>query len=128
MQKKKSLITKKCPLNDVHNLQTKVNLVDCYNQELEPYTAKKLEDIAKGIKNHCFIYHLCNQLPAINVNENIAGKWQSFDVKQFFKLEAKDKEKQFLSSSKNLICIYSEIQRKIIASIIMLHFVQTLVL
>lgn len=84
---------KKCPLNDVHNLQTKVNLVDCYNQELEPYTAKKLEDIAKGIKNHCFIYHLCNQLPAINVNENIAGEWQSFDVKQFFKLEAKDKEK-----------------------------------
>ena len=80
--------------NDKHELQTKVKLVDCNNEELKPYTAKNAEEIAKGVKNHCFIYYLCGQLPTINIVESTEDGAKSLDVENYFKLEQKDKEKE----------------------------------
>ncbi len=76
-----------------HEYQTKVKLIDCINEELKPYTAKNAEDIAMGIKNHCFIYYLCGQFPEVNVVENTEEGLKSIGVNGFFKLESKDKEK-----------------------------------
>lgn len=80
--------------NEEHELQTKVKLVDCNNKELKPFTAKNTEEIAKGVKNHCFIYYLCGQLPTINIIGNTEGGLKSLDVKNYFTLEQKDKEKE----------------------------------
>lgn len=80
--------------NVEHELQTKVKLVDCNNDELKPYTARNVEEIAKGVKNHCFIYYLCGQLPTINIIENTEEGPKSLDVKSYFTLEQKDKEKE----------------------------------
>lgn len=77
-----------------HELQTKVKLVECNNDELKPYTARNVEEIAKGVKNHCFIYYLCGQLPTINIIEQTEEGLKSLDVKSFFTLEQKDKEKE----------------------------------
>lgn len=80
--------------SEKHELQTKVKLVECINQELKPYTARNAEDIAKGVKNHCFIYYLCGQLPMINIIENTEEGLKSLNVKSYFTLEQKDKEKE----------------------------------
>ena len=79
---------------DEHEYQTKVKLSECVNKELKPYTARNAEEIAKGVKNHCFIYYLCGQLPAINIVEQTEDGAKSLDVGNFFKLEQKDKEKE----------------------------------
>ena len=76
--------------------QTKISLIDCYNEELRSYTAKSAEEIAQGIKNHCFIYYLCNQLPRINIVEGANENKKSIDVHNFYKLESKDKEKSII--------------------------------
>ena len=77
-----------------HQLQTKVILVNCRNQQLMPYTAKNAEEIAKGIMDHCFIYYLSDALPKIFVHEiSSDGKQVSVSVEHYFQLEAKDKEK-----------------------------------
>lgn len=76
--------------------QTKISLIDCYNEELRSYTAKSAEEIAQGIKNHCLIYYLCNQLPAINIVEGSNKVKKSIDVRNFYKLESKDKEKTII--------------------------------
>ena len=76
-----------------HHYQTKVSLIDCFNRDLQPLTAKSAEDIAKGIKNHCFIYYLCGQLPTINVIEGTGQDKKSINVEGYFKTESKDKEK-----------------------------------
>ena len=77
-----------------HQLQTKVILVNCRNQQLMPYTAKNAEEIAKGIMDHCFIYYLSDALPKIFVHEiSSDGKQASVSVEHYFQLEAKDKEK-----------------------------------
>lgn len=80
--------------NEKHELQTKVKLVDCNNDVLKAYTAKNAEEIAKGVKNHCFIYYLCGQLPIINIVEYTEDGPKSLDVENYFKLEQKDKEKE----------------------------------
>jgi hypothetical protein len=80
--------------NEEHELQTKVKLVDCNNKELKPFTARNAEEIAKGVKNHCFIYYLCGQLPTINIIEQTEEGLKSLDVKNYFTLEQKDKEKE----------------------------------
>lgn len=80
--------------NEERELQTKVKLVDCNNDVLKAYTAKNAEEIAKGVKNHCFIYYLCGQLPTINIVENTDDGPKSLDVDNYFKLEQKDKEKE----------------------------------
>lgn len=77
-----------------HEYQTKVKLSECVNKNLKPYTAKTVEEIAKGVKNHCFIYYLCDQLPTINIVEQTEGGAKSLDVGNYFKLEKKDKEKE----------------------------------
>lgn len=74
-------------------LQTKVTLHKCYNSQLKKATCKSIEDIAKGIMEHCFIYYLSDALPQINVTENIAGNWESISVKSFFNVTAKEREK-----------------------------------
>lgn len=79
--------------NEEHEYQTKVKLIDCINEELKPYTAKNTEEIAIGIKNHCFIYYLCGQLPMVHIVENTEEGLKSVDVNGYFKLESKDKEK-----------------------------------
>lgn len=79
---------------DTHEYQTKVKLTDCNNNELKPYTARNAEEIAKGVKNHCFIYYLCGQLPTINIVEFTEDGAKSLDVENYFKLEQKDKEKE----------------------------------
>lgn len=76
-----------------HEYQTKVKLIDCINDELKPFTAKNAEDIAMGIKNHCFIYYLCSQFPEVNIVENTEDGLKSIGVNGYFKLESKDKEK-----------------------------------
>lgn len=76
-----------------HEYQTKVKLIDCINEELKPYTAKNTEEIAIGIKNHCFIYYLCGQFPIVHIVENTEEGLKSVDVNGYFKLESKDKEK-----------------------------------
>ncbi|GAA6434750.1 hypothetical protein K140096H11_32440 [Bacteroides intestinalis] len=74
--------------------QTKVKLIECWNEELLSATAKNAEDIAKGIKEHCFIYYLSNNLPQINIIEKTDKELsESLSVESYFKLEAKDKEK-----------------------------------
>lgn len=80
--------------NEERELQTKVKLVDCNNDLLKAYTAKNADEIAKGVKNHCFIYYLCGQLPTINIVENTDDGPKSLDVNNYFKLEQKDKEKE----------------------------------
>lgn len=80
--------------DEEHELQTKVKLVDCNNKELKPFTARNAEEIAKGVKNHCFIYYLCGQLPTINIIEQTEEGLKSLDVKNYFTLEQKDKEKE----------------------------------
>lgn len=83
------------PLTGEHKPQTKVTLVECKNKQLIPYTAKNTEDIAKGIMDHCFIYHLSGSLPKISVNEmDDEGKFESLSVNNYFELESKDKEKE----------------------------------
>lgn len=81
-------------------MQTKVTLSDCFNKDLKPLTAKSAEDIAKGIKNHCFIYYLCDEFPTVNVVETIEGKNVSTSVNSFFKIESKDKEKDIFVRDK----------------------------
>lgn len=77
-----------------HNAQTKILLAECHNKQLLPYTAKNAEEIAKGIMEHCFIYYLSNNLPQINIQEvDSSGNVESISVESYFKLEAKDKEK-----------------------------------
>ena len=83
-------------LDEDHIVQTKVTLTECFNKDLKPLTAKSAEDIAKGIKNHCFIYYLCDEFPTVNVVELIEGKNVSTSVNSYFKLESKDKEKDIL--------------------------------
>lgn len=85
----------KIPLADgAHNAQTKILLAECHNKQLLPYTAKNAEEIAKGIMEHCFIYYLSNNLPQINIQEvDSSGNVVSISVGNYFKLEAKDKEK-----------------------------------
>lgn len=77
-----------------HTLQTKVILKECNNPELIPYTNKNIEEIAKGVMEHCFIYYLSETLPEINITEKHEKENSpSMSVKNFFKLEARDKEK-----------------------------------
>ncbi len=87
--------TRKTSLNGEHSPQTKVCLLNCCNEELSVATAKNADDIAKGIMEHCFIYYLCNNLPSIHIVEksmnNVNDK--SLNVLDYFKREAKDKEK-----------------------------------
>ena len=56
---------------------TKVRLIDCYNDDLMPFTAKNCEEIAKAITDHCFIYYLSGTLPQIYVGEKIENKFQT---------------------------------------------------
>lgn len=74
-------------------LQTKVILHRCFNTHLEPYTCKSIEDIAKGIMEHCFIYYLSNALPQINVTEELDGNFKSISVQSFFNITANEREK-----------------------------------
>lgn len=89
--------------SEKHELQTKVKLVECINKELKPYTARNAEDIAKGVKNHCFIYYLCGQLPTINIIENTEDGPKSLEVKSYFTLERKDKEKEIKVRDENFL-------------------------
>lgn len=76
-----------------NRFSTKVRLLDCFNQELKPYTAKNIEDIAKSITDHCFIYYLSGNLPTINVGEIINNKLKTLSVDDFFKLQEKENER-----------------------------------
>lgn len=77
--------------------QTKVVLHNCVNPELLPGTARNVEDIAKGIMEHCFIYYLCGTLPQINVGErNEDGEMTTLCVNNYYSLESKEKEKDIL--------------------------------
>lgn len=80
-------------IEDVKQLQTKVILHKCYNLQLKESTCKSIEEIAKGIMEHCFIYYLSDALPQINVTEKIAGKLKSISVQSFFNVEAKERER-----------------------------------
>lgn len=82
-------------LEGEHKAQTKVTLLDCYNEELRGATAKNADEIAKGIMDHCFIYYLCNTLPSINIIEKSANndKNVALNVMDYFQREAKDKER-----------------------------------
>lgn len=74
--------------------QTKVVLKNCNNTELLPATAHNIEEIAKGIMEHCFIYYLCDALPEINVGEkNDEGGMTTLNVNNYYSLESKEKEK-----------------------------------
>lgn len=89
-----------------HDAQTKVVLIDCYNKQLLPYTSKNAEDIAKGVIDHCFIYYLSNSLPQINIQEfDSQGRQESISVESYFKLDAKDKEKN-IQIRNNLFKLY----------------------
>ena len=81
------------PSDGMYELQTKVTLNNCYNKDLKPLTNKNAEEIAKGIKNHCFIFYLCGELPTINVVEGEGNEMKSVGVDGYFRMEAKDKEK-----------------------------------
>lgn len=87
--------TIKVPLEGEHTPLTKVMLLNCCNEELSSSTAKNADDIAKGIMEHCFIYYLCNNLPAINIVEISKDKRnnKSLGILDYFKREEKDKEK-----------------------------------
>lgn len=86
-----------------HTPQTKVKLIDCNNADLINYTAKNTDEIAKGIMEHCFIYYLCNTLPSIDIVEEASkeGNAKSLAIKNYFDLEAKDKEKDVMIYDKN---------------------------
>ena len=72
---------------------TKVRLIDCYNDDLKPFTAKNCDVIAKAITDHCFMYYLSGTLPQIYVGEKIEDKFQTISVEGMFKLKEKDHEK-----------------------------------
>lgn len=72
---------------------TKVRLIDFYNDDLMPFTAKNCDEIAKAITDHCFIYYLSGTLPQIYVGEKIEDKFQTLSVESMFKLKEKDHEK-----------------------------------
>ena len=74
--------------------QTKVILRNCNNLDLLSSTAKNIEDVAKGIMEHCFIYYLCGTLPKISVGErNEDGGITSLNVNDLYSHESKEKEK-----------------------------------
>lgn len=82
--------------------QTKVILRNCINPELLPGTARNVEDIAKGIMEHCFIYYLCGTMPQINVGEkNEDGGMTTLSVNDYYSLESKDKEKDLPVGDEN---------------------------
>lgn len=89
---------------------TKVRLIDCYNDDLRPCTAKNCEEIAKGITDHCFIYYLSGTLPTIHVSEKINDIFQSLSVENMFKLKEKDHEKKIIvgQESFNLYILRNE--------------------
>lgn len=81
-------------LQEPHNYMTEVDLIDCSNKQLVPFTKKNAEEIAKGIMEHCFIYYLSDALPDIQVSEKYPDETlHSVSVNNFFSLEAKEKEK-----------------------------------
>lgn len=81
-------------LSGTHNYMTEVDLIDCSNKQLVPYTKKNAEEIAKGIMEHCFIYYLSDALPEIQVCEKYPDEsLHSVSVNNYFSLEAKEKEK-----------------------------------
>lgn len=81
-------------LSGTHNYMTEVDLIDCSNKQLVPYTKKNAEEIAKGIMEHCFIYYLSGALPEIQVCEKYPDEsLHSVSVNNYFSLEAKEKEK-----------------------------------
>lgn len=89
-------------LQEATVLQTKVVLRNCNNKELLPATAHNIEEIAKGIMEHCFIYYLCGNLPQINIGEkNVEGGMTTLSVNNYYSLESKEKEKDLPIEGKN---------------------------
>lgn len=80
-------------LNGSQKPFTKVRLVNFYNEELKPHTAKSCEDIAKGITDHCFIYYLSGTLPIIYIGEKTDEGIKTLSVESLFKCQQSDKEK-----------------------------------
>lgn len=80
-------------LDSEHKPFTKVSLIDFFNQELKPNSAKSTEEIAKGITDHCFIYHLSGTLPEINVGEKVDGIHTTMSIENLFKCQEKENEK-----------------------------------
>lgn len=80
-------------LDGEHSPFTKVTLVDFFNEELKPHSAKNTEEIAKGITDHCFIYHLSGTLPEINIGEKVDGVTTTMSVENLFKRQEKENEK-----------------------------------
>lgn len=80
-------------LDGEHSPFTKVTLVDFFNEELKPHSAKNTEEIAKGITDHCFIYHLSGTLPEINIGEKVDGVATTMSIENMFKRQEKENEK-----------------------------------
>lgn len=65
---------------------------NCHNSIIKDHTAKTVEDITKGIMQHCLIYYLCNDLPSIVVVDK--EDEEAWNVNSLFKLIAKEQEKK----------------------------------
>lgn len=89
-------ILEETELDGQHEYFTKVKLVEFHNKDIQPYTAKSCEEIAKGITDHCFIYYLSNTLPNIYVGEEIDGIQTTLSVENMFKLKEKEHEKSII--------------------------------
>nr|WP_289622582.1 hypothetical protein [Bacteroides intestinalis] len=76
------------------NRKTIVKMENCHNSIIKDHTAKTVEDITKGIMQHCLIYYLCNDLPSIVVIDK--EDEEAWNVNSLFKSIAKEQEKKII--------------------------------
>lgn len=74
--------------------KTIVKMDNCHNSIIKEHTAKSAEDLARGIMQHCLIYYLCGDLPAIEVIDKEDEK--GWSVNNLFKSIAKEQEKKIV--------------------------------
>lgn len=74
------------------NSETVVELRDLYNDTLIDKTEVSLEEIARVIMKHFFLYHLSNNLPQITLHES---NREPVNVNTLFAGVAQDKERSF---------------------------------
>lgn len=84
-------------LTDILKFKTTVCIGNCLNQILLDRSALTIFQISESIMQHCFIYHLNNSLPRIEVfdTENNTGEV----INELFEKISKEKERDFFVGS-----------------------------
>ncbi len=73
--------------------ETIIELKNIYKKDIKNSTALSLEEIADEIREHCFIYYLCNQLPKITLIEHETQ--EEISINALFEKDAQKDERAF---------------------------------